>query len=263
MSERITAALPVRAALHLSARVAVRAPLLPRSDWRRGVAPWLGPALLVACWQLACSFGGVPKDGSGIDGVKDLAGRSVAVNRSGLGEFLLIAALEKYGVDRSKVQVVYLNPPDAAPAFGSGKVDAWAMWSPQVDIARTQYTAHGVFLEGRDLAYRIDFNSWLVRKPWADRNPDLVRAVNAALAAEAQWAIGNVREAEVLTQKRAGYSDEIRDFFITQKRSYSVKPVDDTAFIAELQNAADWLTVRKILPDSVVIADHLVKLPVS
>lgn len=46
------------------------------------------------------------------------------MNRSGLGEFLLVAALEKHGVDRSKVRFVYLNPPEAAPAFGSGKVDA-------------------------------------------------------------------------------------------------------------------------------------------
>ena len=42
----------------------------------------------------------IAKDGSGIDKVEDLAGKSVAVNRSGLGEFLLVAALEKHKVDR-------------------------------------------------------------------------------------------------------------------------------------------------------------------
>src|SRR3984893_3644995 len=45
----------------------------------------------------------IAKDESGIKTVKDLVGKSVAVNRSGLGEFLLVAALEKYKVDRSHV----------------------------------------------------------------------------------------------------------------------------------------------------------------
>ncbi|MFX7548705.1 ABC transporter substrate-binding protein, partial [Acinetobacter baumannii] len=57
------------------------------------------------------------KDGSGLNKVSDLVGKTVAVNRSGLGEFLLVAALEKHGIARDKVNFVYLNPPDAGPAF--------------------------------------------------------------------------------------------------------------------------------------------------
>src|SRR6201997_1491151 len=41
----------------------------------------------------------IVKKSSGINSVADLAGRKVAVNRSGLGEFLLIAALEKNRID--------------------------------------------------------------------------------------------------------------------------------------------------------------------
>src|SRR6201996_4195655 len=47
----------------------------------------------------------IVKRNAGINGVADLAGKSVAVNRSGLGEFLLVAALEKFHVDRSKVRI--------------------------------------------------------------------------------------------------------------------------------------------------------------
>src|SRR5215469_6550582 len=140
----------------------------------------------------------IAKDSSGINSVSDLVGKSVAVNRSGVAEFLLVAALEKYHVDRSKVKVVYLNPPEAAPAFGSGQVDAWAMWSPGVDIARSQYKGHDIFVEGRDLDFQIDFNSWLVRQAFADQNRDLVAAVNAAFAAEADWVNANSREAEII-----------------------------------------------------------------
>ncbi len=199
----------------------------------------------------------IARDGSGINEVADLAGKSVAVNRSGLGEFLLVAALEKYHVDRSKVKVVYLNPPEAAPAFGSGQVDAWAMWSPGVDIARSQYKGHNVFLEGRDLDFQIDFNSWLVRKEFAVRNRDLVTAVNAAFAAEAQWASENSAAAETIAQTQGHYDDGIRDMFISWHRQYSIHRPDDQAFLSELQRAADWLSARKVLPEQVHVADHL------
>jgi sulfonate transport system substrate-binding protein len=197
----------------------------------------------------------IVKDSSGINSVPDLVGKSVAVNRSGVAEFLLVAALEKYHVDRSKVKVVYLNPPEAAPAFGSGQVDAWAMWSPGVDIARSQYKGHDVFVEGRDLDFQIDFSSWLITKDFSERNHAIVAAVNAAFTTEAAWVSANSREAETIAQTQGHYSDEIRDTFIAQKRQYHIRRTDDQEFLTQLQRAADWLTVRKVLPGQVHIAD--------
>lgn len=199
----------------------------------------------------------IVKDSSGIQSIADLSGKSVAVNRSGLGEFLLVAALEKYKVDRKSVKFVYLNPPEAAPAFGSGQVDAWSMWSPQVDIARSQYKGHDIFLEGRDLDFQIDFNSWLVRKDFAQRNPDIVKAVNAAFAAEADWASQHTVEAETITQSQGHYSNEIRDALIAQKRHYQIHATTDQPFLQELQRAAGWLSKRGVLPEPITIADNI------
>ena len=200
----------------------------------------------------------IARDGSGINSVSDLVGKTVAVNRSGLGEFILVAALEKFHVERSKVKVVYLNPPEAAPAFGSGQIDAWAMWSPGVDLARSQYKGHDIFLEGRDLDFQIDFSSWLVRKEFSNQNRDLVTAVNAAFTAEAEWASAHSAEAETIAQVQGHYDDAIRDMFISWNRQYHIHRADDQAFLAELQRAADWLSARKVLPEPVHVADHLV-----
>ena len=202
----------------------------------------------------------IAKDGSGINKVEDLVGKSVAVNRSGLGEFLLIAALEKHKIDRSAVKFVYLNPPDAAPALASGKVDAWSMWSPGVDIARQEYKAHNVFLEGRDLDFQIDFSSYLTSRKFATDNPDIVRAVNAAFQAEAKWVNQNSSETEHIVQKRTNYSDQVRDEFIALKRQYRVLPVTDSKFIGELQQTADWLVDSQVLPEPVKVSDHLANL---
>jgi sulfonate transport system substrate-binding protein len=202
----------------------------------------------------------IAKDDSGINKIEDLVGKSVAVNRSGLGEFLLVAALEKHKIDRSAVKFVYLNPPDAAPALASGKVDAWSMWSPGVDIARLEYKAHDLFLEGRDLDFQIDYTSYLTTRKFATDNPALVRAVNDAFRAEGKWISENSKDAEYIAQKAGKYSDQVRDQFIAMDRKYRYFPVNDENFIVELQRAADWLVARKVLPEPVTITDHLAQL---
>lgn len=201
----------------------------------------------------------IVKQHSGINSVADLAGKSVAVNRSGLGEFLLVAALEKHNVDRDKVRFVYLNPPDAAPAFAQGKVDAWSMWSPGVDIARVEYNGRDIFLEGRDLDFFIDFNSLLTTRKFAEENAALVRAVIDAYSKEVEWINANSLEVETIYQKEGNYADAVRDHLAAQKRQYRFYEVDDVEFVKSFQHAADWLAERKILPKQVTVTDHLVK----
>ena len=202
----------------------------------------------------------IAKDGSGIDKVSDLVGKSVAVNRSGLGEFLLVAALEKHGIDRSKVRFVYLNPQDAGPAFSQGKIDAWSMWSPAVDIARSEYKAHDIFFEGRDLDFLIDFNSWVTTRRFSEENADIVRAVNAAYAEEARWVGAHPLEAETLAQKEGGYSDAVRNAQAAYQRRWDIHGVQDTAFVQKFQQAADWLSERKILPQKVAVKNYLARI---
>ena len=55
------------------------------------------------------------KAGSPIHSIADLAGHSVAVNRGGTGEYLLMRALEKNGVDPARVKRVYLGPRRCRP----------------------------------------------------------------------------------------------------------------------------------------------------
>jgi sulfonate transport system substrate-binding protein len=202
----------------------------------------------------------IAKDDSGINRIEDLVGKSVAVNRSGLGEFLLVAALEKHKIDRAAVKFVYLNPPDAAPALASGKVDAWSMWSPGVDIARLEYKAHDLFLEGRDLDFQIDYTSYLTTRKFATDNPSLVRAVNDAFRAEGKWISENSKDAEYIAQKAGKYSDQVRDQFVAMNRQYRYFAANDWQFVADLQKAADWLVARKVLPEPVKVTDHLAQL---
>lgn len=202
----------------------------------------------------------IVKNQSGIASVEDLVGKSVAVNRSGLGEFLLVAALEKNGIQRDQVDFVYLNPPDAAPAFGQGKVDAWSMWTPGVDIARDQFDGRNIFFEGTDLDFAIDFGSLLTTRTFAEQNSEVIRSVIDAYRVESDWVSAHPVEAETFAQKEAKYSDSVRDYLISLARKYQTFDAGDPEFIAKFQFAVDWLSDRQILPAKVTVTDYIVKI---
>jgi predicted methyltransferase/ABC-type nitrate/sulfonate/bicarbonate transport system substrate-binding protein len=63
---------------------------------------------------------------SNIRTVKDLVGKRVAVNLAAHGDYLLLKALANAGIPASKVERVPIQPPDAAAAFATGKIDAWS-----------------------------------------------------------------------------------------------------------------------------------------
>ncbi|MBN3724555.1 NrtA/SsuA/CpmA family ABC transporter substrate-binding protein [Burkholderia sp. Ac-20379] len=201
----------------------------------------------------------IVKKSSGINSVADLVGKKVAINRSGLGEFLLVAALEQHHIDRSKVEFVYLNPPDAGPAFAQGKVDAWSMWSPAVDIARFATDSKDIFNEGRDLNFLIDFNSLVTRRKFSEENSALVRAVIDAYVSVGNWQSTHSVESEKLAQDDAGYPNQVRDYLASLKRQNKFYEADNTEFRARFQRAADWLAERQIIRSKVNVGDYCVR----
>src|SRR5690349_7239052 len=100
-----------------------------------GLLSWVGavaadPELEVFAYQpdLGTQEGIVATAKSGASSVADLKGKKVAYNQAGTGEYLLRKALAKEGLSWGDVEAVNLPPADAATAFASGQVDAWATW---------------------------------------------------------------------------------------------------------------------------------------
>ncbi|WP_236791501.1 aliphatic sulfonate ABC transporter substrate-binding protein [Amycolatopsis sp. GM8] len=201
----------------------------------------------------------VARPGSGIAHVSDLAGKTVAVNKAGLGEFLLVAALEKYQVPKDKVKIVYLNPPEASAAFGGGQIDAWAIWQGFREIAEVQYGATPIFVEGDELDFQIDFTSYLVRRDYAERNADTIRAVIKAFTADYDWQNQHYAESLQIGNAVSNYPKAVIDKMAAKNVQTTLAPMNDDG-IAQLQRGADWLSERKILSGKIDIAEHSVKL---
>jgi sulfonate transport system substrate-binding protein len=58
--------------------------------------------------------------------LKDLVGKRVAVNLAAHGDYILLKALANEGVPADQVKRIPIQPPDAAAAFATGKIDAWS-----------------------------------------------------------------------------------------------------------------------------------------
>jgi predicted methyltransferase/ABC-type nitrate/sulfonate/bicarbonate transport system substrate-binding protein len=83
---------------------------------------------------------------SSIRTVKDLVGKRVAVNRAAHGDYLLLKALANEGIPASQVERVPIQPPDAAAAFATGKIDAWSTFGTFFNTA-VRNGAHVLALE--------------------------------------------------------------------------------------------------------------------
>ena len=196
---------------------------------------------------------------SGITSVAGLVGKTVAVNRAGVAEFVLVAALEKYNVPRDQVHVVYLNPPDAAPAFSNGKIDAWAIWSGPLELAEVQYGARPIFEEGKELNREIDFSSYLVRDDYAAQEPDTIRKVIHAHQAELAWADAHRNEAQAIAWAVTKYPPAVIEKIAERRVTSTLRFVDDDG-VAQLQYASDWLFQHKVLSGVLDITEHSVRL---
>ena len=181
--------------------------------------------------------------GSGITTIADLAGRSVAVNRGGTGDYLLRTALATQGLTIEDVTPVHLGPADAATAFSSGQVDAWATWD--------QFLVTAQHLEGtvtvtlaRDVA-ATNRTVHVVRRAYLDADPAGVAAAYDALVEQA----GRVRaDPSILVDayRGAGASPEIADA-LGALTPPTVVPAD-AAFLTELQQVADFYAAQGLTP---------------
>lgn len=80
-----------------------------------------------------------------IKSIKDLKGKTVALEEFSVSHFVLATALAKNGMKPSDVKVTNLSAGDAAAAFMSGRVDAAVVWNPWIHQIEASGKGHAVF----------------------------------------------------------------------------------------------------------------------
>ena len=190
------------------------------------------------------------KAGSPIHGIADLAGHSVAVNRGGTGEYLLLRALETHGVDPAQVRRVYLGPADAGSAFASGAVDVMAAWDPFLTIALTTYDAR-VLADGAQIGSENAVVT-IARRGFATAHPELLRAVYDTLLADNAWSLANKEAAGLVWARELRVPDALAAA-LGEHNAVPTGPAGP-AQTEQIDHIADWYVRAGIIPSKPLMA---------
>ncbi|WP_260853983.1 aliphatic sulfonate ABC transporter substrate-binding protein [Paraburkholderia sp. BCC1886] len=186
----------------------------------------------------------VPPD-SPVHSVADLKGKRVAVMKGSGANYLLIRALAKAGLTINDVQVRYLEASDALAAFRGGNVDAWAIWDPF--LAAQQRDAHvRVVADGSNGV--AEYNRfYMATTSFADKHPEVIRAVFDELNATGKWVKAHPHEAaEILAPVWGNLPVETVEL-ANSRRSYDIVPVKRDQ-LAEQQRIADAYRAAGLIP---------------
>jgi len=123
----------------------------------------------------------IARNGSGINGMKDLAGKKVATPFVSTSHYQLMAGMKLDGVDAKGVNVMNLRPPEIAAAWARGDIDAAFIWDPVL----TKLKANGkVITSSGAIGARgyPTFDGLIVNAKWAAENEAFMVALVKVLA---------------------------------------------------------------------------------
>lgn len=186
----------------------------------------------------------VPKT-SEIRDIAGLKGKRVGVQKGSGAHFLLVANLAKAGLSFSDIQVSYLQPQDARPAFDQGAIDAWVVWDPF--LAQTEVDSGARVLADGTNGTSTYQRYYLVDTRFAEKHPDVVKVVYEALQDTGRWMKANRVESAGRLSPIWGNMPVSTIEKISDRRSYDVQPVlpDD---LANQQKIADVFSEGGLIP---------------
>jgi len=179
----------------------------------------------------------------------DLVGKTVAVNRGGWGEHLLLKVLEKENVPKEQVKRAYMSPTDAMPALMQGHVDAWAMWDPGLAIAEVDHPTRRIASGEAAPHYGV----YVVHRQALSDKATAISAVLDVIKQEGEWVTTKPDEAAGVLEKALSVSPK------AAKQAFERKPVEkvlplEPRVLTDIQNSADWMLEQKAIPKRVDIA---------
>jgi len=193
----------------------------------------------------------VVPEGSPLQGLADLKGKTVAVTKAAGAHYLLIAALQKAGLQFSDIKPAYLSPADGRAAFENHKVDAWVTWEPFLSGVQHQLPTR-TLADGTGLASYKRY--YLTGTPYAKAHPEVLKLVYGELMSAGAWVKAHPGEAAEVLGPLWGNLDAATVEAANAKRSYLVQPVTPGE-LGEQQRIADAFFRAGLLPEPVKATD--------
>jgi taurine transport system substrate-binding protein len=130
----------------------------------------------------------VAKNGSGINSVKDLKGKKIAMPFNSTTHFHTMVALEQAGVNPADVQILNMRPPEVRAAWQRGDIQATWIWDPV--LSEVKKDGKVILTSGKVSADtgKATFDGYIVNKEWAKQHHDfMVQFVKVLAAADEKY----------------------------------------------------------------------------
>lgn len=195
----------------------------------------------------------VPAD-SPLQGVKDLAGKTVATPIGSSAHRMLLAELDKNGIT-DKVNIVGQDATVGLSNIEQHKLDAYAIWEPFPTLATKEKGFGKILVDGSDT--QIDYLDGIVaNRTWAKDHKDYTVAFLTALIRAHQFIKDHPDEAAAIFAKESGYSEAVAKEMVKNIRFDSViyqkdiQTLEGSKAFLQKSKALKELDVPKFVDDS-------------
>ena len=112
----------------------------------------------------------------GVETPEDLVGKKIATPFVSTAHYALLAALDHWNIDPKSLELLNLRPADIGAAWERGDIDGAYVWDPVLNQIKS--TGGSVIVDSAEVAEwgAPTFDAWIVRKDFAEANPDVVTA---------------------------------------------------------------------------------------
>ena len=191
------------------------------------------------------------KEDKGFKTFKDLKGKKVALNKGSNVNWLLVKLLEANGMKITDLDVKYLKPAEARPAFDNDQVDAWIIWDPYFSLAERPGVK--ILADATGLANNREY---LLASPEAlEKKPELVREFVRVYRETTDWGIANPEERVKVLAPELGLEEDVARRAL-ERSAQPLAPVD-AAIGDELQEIADGFAELQLIPGKVDIKSRI------
>lgn len=191
----------------------------------------------------------VVREDSPITSLEDLKGKKVALGHGSWQTTLLLFALDKAGLTWKDIVPVDAGV-DAGELFLNGEVDAWVGSYPSLSKVEAQAPVRELIATDGLFSHR---SLWFTRRDFAEKHPEQLAAIVAALQESDAWITENYREAaKLFAADDGGDLDHWENAL--RKRPFGLNPVTEE-FVAEQQRAADLFHASGLIDRKITVAD--------
>ena len=171
-------------------------------------AAWLafsGQVNIIALDNLALTEEIIVRKDSGIKSIKDLKGKTIAVQEGAAGYTLLSVALQANGMSVNDVKIMNISNDNIPATFADTSIDCWAAWKPSSTSLKASLGDNALVIgTNSDYPAYAFPSTWVANKDYVKEHPDVTQKFVNALTKAQVWRAENPNEACAYASVKAG-----------------------------------------------------------